>query len=338
MISNLNLVVPLTISFFGTLLLLPLWIRKAKQIGLVWNDMNKTGLQKISGSGGFIASLSFVTAIFAFIAYKVFLIKDSSSLIEILALVSVILILTIIGLIDDLFGWQRGGLSKKSRILFVFLAAVPLMVINAGKSEIAVPFFGLLDIGILYPLLAIPIGIVGATTTFNFLAGFNGLEAGQGVLLLSALSIVSFATGAQWLGIISLCMVFSLLAFLIYNFFPAKVFPGDSLTYAIGGVVAIVSILGNFEKIALFFFIPYILETFLKARGKLQKQSFGKPSKEGILKLKYNKFYSLTHISIFVLNKTKNKATERKVVLLLWAFQLMIIILGFLIFGKGIFT
>ncbi|PXY71273.1 glycosyl transferase family 4 [Candidatus Parvarchaeota archaeon] len=337
MISNLYIFVPLIISFLGTLLILPLWIRKAKQIGLVWNDMNKIGFQKVAGSGGVIVSLSFVIGIFIFIAYKVFWTLDSSFLIEILALVVVILILTIIGLIDDLFGWQKGGLSKKSRILFVFLASIPLIVINAGKSEISIPLIGLLDIGIFYPLLAIPIGIIGAATTFNFLAGFNGLEAGQGIILLSALSLVSFFTGTFWLGIISLCMVFSLLAFLIYNFFPAKIFPGDSLTYTIGGLIAIISILGNFEKIAIFFFIPIILETILKARGRLQKQSFGKLSQNGTLDLKYDKIYSLTHLAIFILNKNKKRATEKKVVFLIWAFQILIVLTGFLIFRKGIF-
>ena len=218
-----------------------------------------------------------------------------------------------------------------------FLASIPLIVINAGKSEISIPLIGLLDIGIFYPLLAIPIGIIGAATTFNFLAGFNGLEAGQGIILLSALSLVSFFTGTFWLGIISLCMVFSLLAFLIYNFFPAKIFPGDSLTYTIGGLIAIISILGNFEKIAIFFFIPIILETILKARGRLQKQSFGKLSQNGTLDLKYDKIYSLTHLAIFILNKNKKRATEKKVVFLIWAFQILIVLTGFLIFRKGIF-
>ena len=134
MISNLYIFVPLIISFLGTLLILPLWIRKAKQIGLVWNDMNKIGFQKVAGSGGVIVSLSFVIGIFIFIAYKVFWTLDSSFLIEILALVVVILILTIIGLIDDLFGWQKGGLSKKSRILFVFFGLYPFNSYKCRKK------------------------------------------------------------------------------------------------------------------------------------------------------------------------------------------------------------
>jgi UDP-N-acetylglucosamine--dolichyl-phosphate N-acetylglucosaminephosphotransferase len=219
----------------------------------------------------------------------------------------------------------------------VLFAAVPLMVINAGKHTMSIPFLGVVDFGLLYPLLLIPIGIVGATTTFNFLAGFNGLEAGQGVIILSALSLVAYLTGSSWLSLILLIMVVALLAFLIYNFYPAKVFPGDTLTYSIGGLIAISAILGNFEKIAVFFFIPYILEVILKSRGKLVKQSFGKINKDGSLDLLYPKIYGITHLAIFSLKKLGIKPTEKKVVYFIWAFQILIVILGLIIFREGIF-
>ena len=211
------------------------------------------------------------------------------------------------------------------------------MVINAGHSQMAVPFIGSVNLGLLYPLLVIPIGIVGACTTFNFLAGHNGLEAGQGILILAALSVVAYFTNSPWLTVIGVCMVLALIAFLFFNKFPAKVFPGDVLTYPIGGLIAVMAILGNFEKIALFFFIPYIIEVFLKSRGKLKMQSFGKPNKDGSLDLAYRKFYGLEHVAISILKKTKGKAYEKEVVYLLWIFQAFIILLGFLLFRGSIF-
>jgi len=324
-------------SFFVTLFLLPFWIRKAKKIGLEWEDMNKYKSERVAGSGGIITILGFTIGILTFIAYRVLYLKNSDFLIETLTVLTVILILSGIGLVDDLLGWRKGGLSIRSRIVLVALSAIPLMAINAGKSLVSIPFFGQIDFGFLYPLIIIPIGIVGATTTFNMLAGYNGLEAGQGIILLSSLSLVAFFTGNSWLSIIALCMAASLLAFLIFNKYPAKVFPGDSLTYAVGGLIAILSILGNFEKIAVFFFIPYIIEVFLKARGGLVKQSFGKPNKDGTLDLKYNKVYGLEHAAILFMKKMNIEPTEKKVVYLLWAFQLIIIIIGFIIFREGIF-
>ena len=45
--------------------------------------------------------------------------------------------------------------------------------------------------------LMIPIGIAGATYTYNFLAGVNGLEAGQGMIILSFLSLIAYITGSS---------------------------------------------------------------------------------------------------------------------------------------------
>jgi len=332
-----RLVMPVLAAFFITLFVIPLWIKKAKQIGLVWKDMNKLSSEKIAGSGGIGVILGFVIGVLLFIAYRVFYTQTNMFLVEILASLVVILFLAGIGLIDDLLGWQRGGLSVISRLTLVALAAIPLMVINAGKSEISLPLIGAVDFGVVYPLLLIPIGIVGATTTFNFIAGYNGLEAGQGIILLFAISVVAFFTGNSWISIMALCMAAALLAFLFYNFYPARVFPGDVITYSVGGLIAITAILGNFEKIAVFFFIPYIIETFLKARGRLKKQSFGKPRADGSLDLKYDKIYGLEHLAIYLMKKSGAKPTERKVVYSLWIFQALIIIFGLLIFKEGIF-
>jgi len=334
---DFRLLIPILTSFLIVLFLMPFWIRKAKQIGLLWDDMNKWKSKKVAGSGGLIVFVGFVLGVLLFIAYRVFYLKSNEFLIEILTALILISLLVIIGLIDDLLGWQRGGLSKRSRIIMIALASIPLMVINAGRAVISFPFIGQVDVGIIYPLIFIPLGIVGATTAFNMLAGFNGLEAGQGILLLLGLTIVSVYTGNPWLAIIALCMIAALLAFLYYNKHPAQVFPGDVLTYPLGGLIAIIAILGNFEKIAVFFFIPYIMEIILKSRGKLVKQSFGEPKRNYSLDLKYDKIYGLTHLSIYLFKKAGIKATENRVVYSILALQALIIIIGFIIFRKGIF-
>src|SRR3989344_2780262 len=74
--------------------------------------------------------------------------------------------------------------------------------------------------------------------------------------------------------IIAACAFMALLAFFIFNKHPAHIFPGDTLTYPIGTIIAIIAILGNIEKFALILFIPYLIEGLLKARGKMQKESF----------------------------------------------------------------
>lgn len=330
--------IPIILSFFTTLITMPYWIKKAKKIGLVWEDMNKTSKPKISGSGGVVVIMGFTLGVLSYIAIKTFILKTNITTVQIFAVLTTVLIASLVAFTDDVFGWQHGGLSARLRIFLMLLAAVPLMVINAGYSKIALPFFGELELGLLYPLLIIPIGIIGASTTFNFIAGYNGLEAGQSIILLGSLSIVAYLTGNSWLVLIGLCMIVSIAAFLIFNKNPAQVFPGDVLTYSVGVLLAIFAILGNFEKIAVFFFIPYILETGLKLRGKLKKQSFGKPRKDNSLEMPYKKIYGLEHLAIKVLKKIKknSRVYEKDVVYAIHLFQIIIIIIGFIIFKNNL--
>lgn len=325
------IIITIFISFFCTYLAMPFWIKKAKQIGLLWEDMNKYQKEKnVAGSGGIIVVVGAIIGIFMYIAIQTFYFKSLDGIsIKIFAMTITLLLVAGIGLIDDLFGWKKGGLSKRSRIILVFLAAIPLMVINAGESNV----LGI-ELGILFPLLVLPIGIIGATTTFNFLAGFNGLEARQGILLIGAMSLVTYLTGNSWLSVIGLCLIVSLVAFYIFNANPARVFPGDALTYAVGASIACMAILGNAEKIAIFFFIPYLLETILKLKGRLKKQSFGKPNPDGSLELPYDKIYGLEHFAIWILKRIKSskKVYENDVVTLINLFQIFIIIFGFILF------
>tara|TARA_Y100000310_G_scaffold282675_1_gene304079 strand:- start:1906 stop:2919 length:1014 start_codon:yes stop_codon:yes gene_type:complete len=332
---ELLLFVSILLSFLLVILVLPKWIKKSRKIGLLWEDMNKFNHPRnVASSGGIIVVLAFVVGVLFYVAIRTFIIKGDGVTLEIFSLLGVILILAIVGLTDDLLGWKHGGLSIKFRIFLALMASIPLVVINAGHHVINIPFLGPISIGLLYPLVLIPLGVAGAATTYNFLAGFNGLESGQGIIILSFLSFVAYATGSAWLAIIGLCMVGALLGFYFYNKFPAKVFPGDSMTYAIGVLIASMAILGNFERIALFVFIPYIIEMVLKSRGRLKKYSFGIPDKNGNLKMPYEKIYGLTHLSIFILSKFKKEIREKDVVYLIFIFQILICLLALLVFRE----
>jgi UDP-N-acetylglucosamine--dolichyl-phosphate N-acetylglucosaminephosphotransferase len=327
------LVMILLLSFLITLVFTPIWIKKAKKVGLVGKDMHKVEGKKIAEAGGVAVLFGFILGVLSYIAIKTFYFKDMSNLIEIFTLLSVILIISLVGLIDDTLGWKI-GLNKKTRIFFLMFAAIPLVVINAGESTM----MGI-DFGLFYPLFFIPLGIVGASATFNFLAGYNGLETSQGILILSALALATLFTENSWLSLISIIMVACLIAFYFFNKYPSKVFPGDVLTYSVGALIATIAILGNIEKIAVFFFIPYILETGLKLRGKLKKESFAEVEKDGSLKMPYKKVYGLEHLVIYILKKIKpsKKVYEKEVVHVINGFQIFIIILGFVLFGGGIF-
>jgi UDP-N-acetylglucosamine--dolichyl-phosphate N-acetylglucosaminephosphotransferase len=327
------LFLPILISFITCLIFLPMWIRKSREVGLLWEDMNKHNHPKnVASSGGLIVVISFIIGVLFYVAFRTFFRVGVEINLQIFALTSTILLFAIIGLTDDLLGWNNGGLSKRLRVVLSFVAAIPLIVIHAGESIMFVPILGQVEFGLLFPLFLVPLGIAGAATTYNFLAGFNGLEAGQGIIILSFLSYVAYATGSPWLSLIGMVMVASLVPFFIFNKVPAKVFPGDILTYSVGGLIAIMAILGNFEKIAIFVFAPYILETALKVRGGLKKHSFGKPNKDNSLELPYKKIYGMTHLSIFILSKFKKKVYEKDVTYFIFLIQIILCLVALAIF------
>lgn len=319
------LLIPLLFGFFVVLFSTKIWIKKATKAGLKGKDIHKLDKREVAEAGGITVLFGFILGCFVYVAIQTFYFNTQNHLIEIFALTSSLLIIGIVGLLDDILSWKI-GLTKKVRLALLVLSAIPLMVINAGQHTM----MGI-EFGILYPLFLIPLGIVGVSATYNFVAGYNGLEASQGILILGALSLANYLTGNAWLSLINLIMVFCLISFFIYNKYPSIVFPGDVLTYSVGSLIAITAILGNIEKIAIIFFIPYIAETILKSRGKLKKESFGIIQEDGSLEMRYNKVYGLEHLAIKVLKKIKpsKKVYEEDVVYFINFIQLVFIAIGF---------
>lgn len=282
-------------ALLATLVLAKFWIRVARKIGLEGKDMNKADKRLVPEAGGIAFIAGFSLAVMAFIFSITFVFKGDGNLLEIFAALTAMLLAGFIGFTDDILGWKI-GLRKWQKPLLTIPIAIPLAVINAGDSFMELPFLGNTNLGILYPLLAIPIGIVGAANGFNMLAGYNGLEAALGIVIISALGYKAYATGFVWLAILAFAAAGALLGFLFYNRYPARVFPGDTLTYSVGAFIAVLAILGNMQKIAIILFLPFFAELLLKMRSRFRAENFGTPAKDGGLGMPQGKVSSVTHI------------------------------------------
>lgn len=315
-ISNVLIFISIAASFFATLFLTKTWIRAAKRFGLTGKDMNKIDKREVAEGGGIAVLFGILSGLFFYLFFRTFFLESQEFVIEILAATVALLLAGFLGFIDDILGWKQ-GLLRWQKPLLMLPAAIPLMVTNVGHSTIGLPIIGMVRLGIVYPLFFIPAGIVGAANGFNMLAGLNGLEAGMGIIILSTMGLVAYLTGFTWVSLIAFLAVAALLAFLIFNKYPAKVFPGDSLTYSIGTLIVIAAIFADMERIALFLFLPYFAEFFLKARYKFKIESFGTPNPDGTINPP-EKIGSLTHIFM------KYFKTERKTVLGLLILELVL--------------
>ncbi len=339
-----TLYISIFVSFIITYILLPRFIEFLRLTGIFGFDIQKATKPKIPEMAGPVILTGFLTGIFLFIWIRVFLYGTAENLIELLAAISTILIITIIGIFDDLgrliktnipkdkFGnIKRLGLKKWQKPLFTLPAAIPLMAIMAGDSTILLPLFGTIDVGILFPLLFVPIGVVGASNAINMLAGLNGLEAGMSIVLLSSMGLYAFVNNQIAAAAIAFTMVAALFAFLRLNWYPAKILPGDSLLYCIGATIAAVAVIGNIEKFALIAFIPWFIELLLKSRTGFKAETFGMLQKDGTLSSPYKKVYSLTHVIM-----KSGRFRESQIVMILIFIELVFCLAAFAIAGSYI--
>ena len=311
------------ISFLTTLIITSKWVRKALKIGLHGYDMNKPGKPKVAEMGGICVVFGFMLGMLAYIGLMTFYLHIPKY-IDIMAVLCTVLMTCTIGMMDDLLGWKT-GLRQWQKPIFTLFAALPMMVVNSGHSAMNLPIVGTVDWGILYPLLIVPFGIVGASNAYNLLGGYNGLEAGMGVIILLVLGYVGLQNGKSDASVLALVMVGALLAFLYFNWYPARVFPGDTLTYSVGVLVACVAILGDMEKIAILLFIPYVIDFILPMRKRLKVEAFAKVNKDGSLEQPYEKIYDTTHLAIAVLKKVRQKVYERDVVIFVYCLELVFV-------------
>lgn len=315
------------LSFIVTLIATPILIRYLNRIGLQVKDQNKENKPLVPISGGLAVISGILVGLMFYIFVLTFVYNDKTQFSLIFASLTTILLITFIGFMDDLIINKTKdssvGLKQWQKPFLTLMAAVPLIVINAGVSKMAVPFFGVADLGLLYPLLLIPIGVVGASNMVNMLAGMNGLETGMGIIYFLMLGFYSYHNSRFVAAAISVIIVGSLIAFYYFNKFPAKILPGDSLTYLLGASLAVVAIVGNIERAALIISIPFILEFILKSRSKFKAQSYGTYINGKIQSLYQNKIYSLIHLMTI-----KPKFTEKQIT---YAFIIIMLLISSLI-------
>jgi UDP-N-acetylglucosamine--dolichyl-phosphate N-acetylglucosaminephosphotransferase len=310
------------ISFLTTWLAMPWLIRYLRRIRLLVKDQNKQDKPLIPISGGLAVMAGIFLGLSFYIFTRTFFYNDSSTLLYFFAALTTVLLITFVGFIDDSI-IKRGkeastGLKQWQKPLLTLVAAVPLVAIKAGTTTVSIPFFGEINFGLIYPLVLVPLGVMVAANMVNMLAGFNGLEAGLGIVYTGMLGLYAVVHGSYVAAVIALATFASLLAFLKFNWCPAKILPGDSLTYLLGAVLACIAILGNMEKAVLIVAIPFVIEFFLKARTCFKAQSFGYFEKGKIHSLYGRKVYSIPHF----FTRT-GKFTEKQIVIWIIAIEFL---------------
>ena len=202
---NLILIISIIIAFITTYLLTPWFIKYLKSIGLIVKDQNKESKPLVPISGGLPVLCGFIIGVFILIFFNIFIPTLSNNLLTeqdinlIFASLSSMFIIVLIGLIDDLMIKKNKnaatGLNQWQKPLLTLFEAIPLMAVNAGEHTMSFPFIGSISFSWIYPIILIPIGVVGASNMVNMFAGYNGLETGLGITYLTILGTYTFVYG-----------------------------------------------------------------------------------------------------------------------------------------------
>ncbi|XP_056648406.1 UDP-N-acetylglucosamine--dolichyl-phosphate N-acetylglucosaminephosphotransferase [Diorhabda sublineata] len=261
------------LAYYLTVRLIPGLKEKFIKANLFGIDMSKTTSDKVPESLGVVTGCSFLITMFLFIpipfANSLFNGEfPHNEFVELIAALLSICCMLLLGFADDVL-----DLRWRHKLLLPTIASLPLLMVyyvNFNSTTIVVPkplrdILGYsLDIGILYYVYMGMLAVF-CTNAINILAGVNGLETGQSVVI--ALSIIIFNVielfGKLWKAhqfslYFMLPYTATTLALLKHNWYPSKVFVGDTFCYFSGMTFAVVGILGHFSKTTLLFFIPQV--------------------------------------------------------------------------------
>ncbi len=171
-----------------------------------------------------------------------------------------------IGFLDDIIKIVKRnnlGLRAYQKMILLLIVSGVLSYYSYVElgTKINVPFINTQwDLGVLY----IPFVIfyfAATTNAVNLTDGLDGLATSVTILVMTFLSIVSFNLGNYTLTIFSIVLAGSLLGFLRFNAFPARVFMGDTGSLALGGAVATVALLLKIPFIVVIIGAIYVIET-----------------------------------------------------------------------------
>ncbi len=272
-----DIILPILIAFGISVVLSPIiipFLKKLKFGQFVRDDGPESHLKK-SGTptmGGLII-------LFSIVITSLFYIKDYPQIIPVLFLT---LGFGFVGFLDDYIKvvMKRSmGLRAWQKMLGQFLVtAIFAYYIHAHTdlgTDIMIPFVDkTVDLGWLYfPLMFFV--VLGTANGANFTDGLDGLASSVTVLIATFFTMVAIGFGSG-VAPITCATVGSLLGFLVYNVYPARVFMGDTGSLALGGFVASTAYVLKMPLIILIVAFVYFMEvlsviiqvTYFKKTGK----------------------------------------------------------------------
>ena len=259
---NYQMFLPAIIAFAISVILCPIIIPFLKKLkfGQYIRDEGPKWHQGKSGT----PTMGGIVILAGIVITSLFYIKGNT---EVVAVLFVTLGFGIIGFLDDyikvvmkrnlgLRAWQKLLLQ----IIVTGVFSYYITVYTELGTKIIIPFTHdkTWDLGILFIPFVFFV-ILGTVNGVNFTDGLDGLASSVTVLVATFFTVIAFYSGNN-VSPITTATVGSLLGFLVYNVYPARVFMGDTGSLALGGFVAATAIVLRMPLFILLVGIIYFVE------------------------------------------------------------------------------
>ncbi len=227
------------------------------------NEARKRHGRSVPLLGGLAIFLSF-WLVMAYLIYFTNLIGENLPVEKLLWVFAGGLILVIIGVLDDKY-----KLSYKWRLPISALVTLLVIIGGVGIDKVTNPFGGIwyLDLVRVGPIAIVADAIVflwilGMMYTTKILDGLDGLTSG--ISGIAALMIFFIANGERWhqsdVALVGLALSGAILGFLLFNFYPAKIFLGEGGSLWLGFMLGVLSVIsgGKFATALLVMAVPIL--------------------------------------------------------------------------------
>lgn len=174
----------------------------------------------------------------------------------------------LVGFADDFIkiAMKRNlGLTERQKLILQILAASLAAVVGVKTGvlsyEVIVPFTKWrLNLWHFYIPFAVFV-MVGGTNSVNLTDGLDGLAASVTTVVSIFFTVMAYKFGDESITIFCASLTGALLAFLVFNAYPAKVFMGDTGSLFLGGAVCGAALVLKLPLILVFAGGIYIIET-----------------------------------------------------------------------------
>jgi len=162
---------------------------------------------------------------------------------------------TVVGAVDDF-----RGLAPPTKLAGQIAAAAIPISFGVWIDHFTLPFVGAVDLPAWIGMPLSVLWIVAVMNMVNFLDGLDGLAAGVCAIAGLTFAVLALSLGKTDPAILSAIVAGSCLGFLRHNFFPARIFMGDSGALCLGFILASVSIQGLLKTAStVVLFLPLVV-------------------------------------------------------------------------------